>query len=310
MLKRSVNYLITRYKKYQKNLIIMKILKILSVFIVCLTLIISCTKEDDFIEENVIDTNQKTTTQENQKYPEIAKKLESMYFNTDELELIELELLDGTIKEMFLVEGDIIFSRKEIEEMKMEGEPGTRQYHTWNLVNNGTYTIIGYTGNNSNGLSTNEQIALSWAVDNYNRLNLDIHLNLSFGTNWVPKDIVVYRNSNIGFTGGLSDFPSGGKPYKFVQINGLGSYTTNVVEHVITHEIGHSFGLRHTDWRTRISCGSGSSGESGGFFGLNAMHIPGTPTGYDPNSLMLACFSSTEDGEFGYYDKVALRYLY
>jgi len=277
----------------------MRNLKIFIVFIISLIVFTSCNNEDDFIEEKV-------SEEQSQKYPKISEKLEAMHFNTDGLELIELTLLDGTTKEMFLVEGDIVFTRKEIENMKINSD--SKQYRTWNLANNGTYTIIGYTGNNSSGLSTKEQTALSWAVYNYNSLNLGIHLNLSFGTNWVPKDIVVYRNSGIGFVGGLSNFPSGGNPYKFVQINGLNPYSTNVVEHVITHEIGHSFGLRHSDWFSRQSCGAGSSGENFGTIG--AVHIPGTPWGYDSNSLMNACFSSSENGEFGFYDKVALNYLY
>jgi hypothetical protein len=87
---------------------------------------------------------------------------------------------------------------------------------------------------------------------------------------------------------------------------GMNNYSNNVNEHVVGHEIGHCLGLRHTDWFSRQSCGQ--SGESAGSTG--AVHIPGTPTGYDANSLMLACFSSNEDGEFGFYDRVALEYLY
>ncbi|MEL6590372.1 MAG: M57 family metalloprotease, partial [Bacteroidota bacterium] len=44
--------------------------------------------------------------------------------------------------------------------------------------------------------------------------------------------------------------------------------------------------------------------------GVGAVHIPGTPTGFDANSIMLACFNSSEDGEFGPFDRVALEYLY
>jgi len=277
----------------------MKNLKIFIVFIVGFIVFTSCNNEDEFIEEKAVE-------QQNQKYPEISKKLEALHFNTNGLELIELTLLDGTTQEMFLIEGDIVFTKKEIENMKLGGDINSKQYRTFNLANNGTYTVIGYTGNNSNGLSSKERTALSWAVNNYNSLNLGIHLNLSYGTNWQPKDIVVYRN-NIGFVGGLSNFPSGGRPYKFVQINGIGSFNTNVIEHVITHEIGHSFGLRHSDWWSRQSCADGGNEGTGPD---GAVHIPGTPTGFDSGSLMNACFSLSSNGEFGFYDRVALNYLY
>jgi hypothetical protein len=36
----------------------------------------------------------------------------------------------------------------------------------------------------------------------------------------------------------------------------------------------------------------------------------GTPIGYDLNSVTLAGFSANENGNFGYYDGVALEYLY
>ena len=149
--------------------------------------------------------------------------------------------------------------------------------------------------------------SLQWAVDNYNALNINLTFNLTFGTNYNSSDIVVYRVAN-GQAGGVAGFPSGGRPYKWVQIfSGMDNYNNNVIEHVITHEIGHCVGMRHSDYFSRQSCGQNSNE---GTAGVGANHIPGTPTGYDPTSLMNACFSANEDGEFNNFDRIALEYLY
>jgi len=269
---------------------------ILTALVVAIFVFSACQKDEGLVNETVAEN----------PYPEITEKLEQLHFNPSDLEMVDFQLPDGSFQEMFKVEGDIMFSREQIENMGVSSGVSTKQYRTNNLVSDGVITIIGYTGGGGFGLSNKEQTALQWAVNNYNRLNLDISFNLTFGTNYQPIDMVIYHNPNESGSGGSAGFPSGGNPNKFVQLYGLDSYDTNVVEHVITHEIGHSVGFRHTDWFSRQSCGQ--SGESAGSTG--AVHIPGTPTGYDSTSIMLACFSSNEDGEFNGNDITALRFLY
>jgi hypothetical protein len=211
----------------------------------------------------------------------------------------------------YLLENDIAITEENLNSMMgsdvhHHGAVG-EQYRTTNLVsNNRTIRVLGYTGG-SNALDTKMRSALQMAVANYNALNIGLTFTLSFGTNTAANDITVYRVS--GSAGGSAGFPSGGNPYQWVQIySQTSNYSTDVVEHVMTHEIGHCLGLRHTDYFNRsLSCGSGGNEGSSD---VGAIHVPGTPTGFDANSIMLSCFSASEDGEFGNYDRVALEYLY
>ncbi|MEM6721049.1 MAG: M57 family metalloprotease [Bacteroidota bacterium] len=237
---------------------------------------------------------------------DVFEKARSLHFNTYDMQKTTFEKPGGKIEEAYILEGDIVMTYDQIMSMELGGDITSKQYRTNNLVNDGVITIIGYTGNDSNGLTSTMQTGLRWAVANYNRLNLDISFQLTFGTNWQSRDMVVYQVP--GGAGGSAGFPSGGAPNKFVRINsGLTGFSTNVHEHVICHEIGHSVGFRHSDYFSRQSCGENINEGSGG---VGALLIPGTPSGFDPSSLMNACFSANEDGEFNNNDITALRFMY
>ncbi|WP_271765327.1 M57 family metalloprotease [Aquimarina algiphila] len=216
-----------------------------------------------------------------------------------------------------LADGDIIFALDQLAQnihALEQGENNAKQYRTRNLVSQGrTIRVTGWTGS-GNALTSKMRTGLQWAVNNYNRINISLNFVLTFGTDQGSNvDMVVYNNNRSG-GGGSAGFPSGGRPNKYIQINaGTDSFSTNVNEHVIGHEMGHSVGLRHTNYARR-NCPDGSNEGDGG---VGAIHIPGTPTanqtgqaGLDTDSFMIACFSGNEDGEFSNFDRIALEALY
>lgn len=258
----------------------------------------SCQKDESAVEEVAVERNVS---------PELLEKIAALDMNTNGVKIVDFLLPDGTTQERIQVESDIFLTEADINSMSVPEDGSlSRNYRTYNLVSQGrVISIVGYTGGAGQGLSNKEKTALQRAVNNYNNLsNVSISFRLTFSSNYNNADMVVYHNPNVSGAGGSAGFPMNGRPHKFVQIHGLENYSTNVVTHVITHEIGHSVGFRHTDWFNRASCGQNSN-EGVGQIGAVDMG------GNNPSSsIMLACFSANESGNFGADDVRALRLMY
>jgi hypothetical protein len=184
---------------------------------------------------------------------------------------------------------------------------GREQYRTTNLVGT-TITNICVNGAAFTGKFST---ALTNAIANYNNLGLRWHMTRTSGSTTGCSATITARVSTG--TGGVSGFPSGGRPFNTINIgSGLqaATFATATVTHVITHELGHCVGFRHSDFFNRsISCGGAATNEGDG--GVGAILIPGTPSGATVGgSVMNSCFRTTETGRFTSTDITALNALY
>ncbi|WP_026236509.1 M57 family metalloprotease [Pontibacter roseus] len=227
-------------------------------------------------------------------------KISNMGFNTQNVQRVE----GG-----YLVEGDIILSDSDLN-VSLETQAlrvgEEEQYRTSNLVNVGSGRTINVAITTS--LPSSYVTALDEAIRRYNAENLLIKFRrVSSGYN------ILLTKAPSGSTYLASaGFPSGGNPYNSVKVNSdyLGTNPgTNYLATILAHEIGHCIGFRHTDYMNRAySCGGSYYNEGASTVG--AIHIPGTPTGADPNSWMLACIGTGSNRYFNANDKTALRYIY
>jgi predicted Zn-dependent protease len=208
----------------------------------------------------------------------------------------------------YIVENDIFLPKHELEHAAIHqtlvvGQ--SEQYRTTNLVTGLPRVITVSLSNQLSGYSA----ALDIALARYNAENLQ----LTFQRVTSGAAIAITRgNGNFLASAG---FPSGGAPFNSIRINSsaIGSGTSatfnNYVATILAHEIGHCIGFRHTDYMNRAySCGGTATNEGASTVG--AILIPGTPSGPDPNSWMLACIGSNQSRPFNANDKTALNFLY
>lgn len=218
------------------------------------------------------------------------------------------------VEDGYLVEDDIVLSDEllnGVNDQKLLRIANTEQYRTTNLVTGLPRTITIKVTN----LGTAFVQGADLAISRYNALGLQIKFQrITSGT--ASINIKGFNQGPSGgfITLGSSGFPTNsGKPYGTIQMNtNAAAYGSNpdvnYVGSVIQHEIGHCIGMRHTDYMNRAySCGGSAVNEGASTVG--AIQIPGTPSGPDANSWMLAC-SNGGNRTFNANDIVALNYLY
>lgn len=223
---------------------------------------------------------------------------------------------DGT----YLVEGDILLSKAELQEMGGVASQhdlviaGEEHYRTTNVVSTPGTAVRNITVRLGSGFPTYYSPALDAALARYNNLNLRIKFTrVSTGGNIVITGSNLGNATSNGCTLGQSGgFPTNGNPAPgfTLSTNSCATSYTNTqakADEVMAHEIGHCIGFRHTDYMNRSSCGQNSNE---GTAGVGAVFIPGTVgtvTG-SYNSWMMACTNG--DPTLTATDGVALNYVY
>lgn len=258
-----------------------KLLQVVILFL--MIIIISCQTDDSLLTKDQI--SQAT-----------LDKINQLGFSTHNVQRIE---------EGFLVEGDIVLHEHDLNTVPSRQllVVGTEeQYHTNNLVNAPLTIRVSI----SSKLPSSYVAALDEALARFNAENL----TLTFQR--------VSSNANINIVKGNGNFlasagfpTNSGQPYGQVKVNSraIGNQPQSTVATILAHEIGHCIGFRHTDYMNRsFSCGGQPVNEGASTVG--AVHIPGTPTGPDPNSWMLSCIGSGQNRPFNANDREALDYLY
>lgn len=248
----------------------------------------------------------KTTTAQNDEISqETLAKIQHLGFSIASVQKVD---------EGYMVEGDIVLSDELLNstpDYKLLRIGNSEQYRTTNLVTRLPRTITVKVTK----LGTAFVQGADLAISRYNGLGSKIKFQrITTGTPDI--NIVGFNQGPSGgyITLGSSGFPSStGNPYSQIKMNtNQYAYGTNpdvnYVGSVIQHEIGHCIGFRHTDYMDRsYSCGGTPTNE--GASNIGAILIPGTPSGPDANSWMLAC-SNGGNRTFNGNDVTAIHYLY
>lgn len=287
--------------------------KIYYAFFLLIAILSACKKDQITIENKTQISN------------DIIQKLKTAGFDTSEG--------FSKYKNGYLVEGDIFMTEDDVNNLSnksrvslpitldiknniLQSKDPLSHYRANNIINlnSSRRTINIYI---EPGFTTYIENSLDAALARYN--DLDLSLNFNRISSSVGADIVIsavyispVTNPNQDYLM-AAGFPTSGNPYNQINVNTYyynSGYNRLDATSSFVHEIGHTIGIRHTDYMNRaFSCGAVKPGNNEGASSIGAVHIPFTPTGESYNSVMLAC-SDGSDRVFTESDIIALKGTY
>lgn len=257
-------------------------------FSTSIILLASCSKNDDNIESDSM-----------QDLISIKEKVARLGFDTTGIIIDE---------ELILVEGDIVLTKSELT------RTSPRHASSVNIAN-GVYPISYSRHRNlkyhiSSTVSSWES-AIQAAFSQYNTLS-NFNLRFTRTTNVSEADLRIESGVDFSDAAAEARFPANGQIGVRIGINlSVPNLNESQRTFLMVHEIGHTIGMRHTDWR-------GSEFEHGNLNGIpvGAYTIPGTPNNSsnpDPNSIFNSGRVHTgvpNWTNFSSLDLVALRTVY
>lgn len=269
-------------------------------FLVLTTLMLiglqSCERDDldtEAIEEDVESSSYVLTEVELSKEQLAALEINGIIPETTMVTQVKGAIGDLIVYDGILID-DIYMPYKEINEIMEAGTNNTRLRIRQSRVSfptNGRRNLsIGIVTQGEFGLNATQRNAVITAVQRYNALNMNkirytsiIEGSLSTAVSADTYFIVGSTNNNADAN---TSFPFSGNPGREVRFN---PRTRTLSQSTLTllaqHEMGHSLGLIHSDFRTRRSCGLNSSESTSGI-----ELIPGTnSSGNFTTSIMRAC---------------------